>query len=313
MAQVALPRRRSQLARKEALWGYIFLLPWIIGFLVFIAGPMITSLYLGFTSYSIGPKFPAWIGFDNYVYAFTKDPQFWNSIIRTFEYALLIVPTSIVGSLLAAQLLNQRLKATTWFRTFFFLPHLTPAVAAVVVWIWLLNPQYGLVNDIIYKLTHQQGPGWLASPEWAIPSLVMIALWGAIGGNQMIIFLAGLQGIPHELYEASDIDGANSFQKFFNVTLPLLSPTIFFNLVLGIIGALQTFTTAFVGTGGGPAYATWFYALHIYNQAFSFSEMGYACALAWIFFIILLIFTAVQFRASLRWVYYQGEVNDGAS
>ena len=313
MAQVALPRRRSQLARKEALWGYIFLLPWIIGFLVFIAGPMITSLYLGFTSYSIGPKFPAWIGFDNYVYAFTKDPQFWNSIIRTFEYALLIVPTSIAGSLLAAQLLNQRLKATTWFRTFFFLPHLTPAVAAVVVWIWLLNPQYGLVNDIIYKLTHQQGPGWLASPEWAIPSLVMIALWGAIGGNQMIIFLAGLQGIPHELYEASDIDGANSFQKFFNVTLPLLSPTIFFNLVLGIIGALQTFTTAFVGTGGGPAYATWFYALHIYNQAFSFSEMGYACALAWIFFIILLIFTAVQFRASLRWVYYQGEVNDGAS
>lgn len=308
MAQIALPRRHSRLARKEALWGYIFLLPWIIGFLVFIAGPMIASLYLGFTSYSIGPKFPTWIGFDNYVYAFTKDPQFWNSIIRTFEYAILIVPTSIVGSLLAAQLLNQRLKATTWFRTFFFLPHLTPAVAAVVVWIWLLNPQYGLVNDIIYKLTHQQGPGWLASPEWAIPSLVMIALWGAIGGNQMIIFLAGLQGIPHELYEAADIDGANSFQKFFNVTLPLLTPTIFFNLVLGIIGALQTFTTAFVGTGGGPAYSTWFYALHIYNQAFSFSEMGYACALAWIFFIILLIFTAVQFRASLRWVYYQGEV-----
>ena len=231
-------------------------------------------------------------------------------MLLTFRYALIVVPFSLVGSLAAALLLNQALRGTTWFRTFFFLPHLTPIVAAAVLWGWIFNPDVGPINHWIRTITSSDNaPGWFRDPDWAMTGLVIMAMWGAIGGNTMLIFLAGLQGVPQELYDAAVVDGAGLWAKFRNVTVPMLTPTIFFNMVLGIIGALKVFAAAFIATEGGPAYATWFYALHIYDKAFRSFEMGYASALAWIFFFMLFVFTYVQFRQSRRWVYYAGEVD----
>jgi multiple sugar transport system permease protein len=295
------------MARQEAIFGYIFLLPWIIGFIVFVAGPILASLGLSLTQYNI-VKPPVYIGFANYVRAFTDDPLFFPSILRTFEYAVVIVPLGVGGALLVAVLLNQSLRFTNIYRTIFFLPHLTPVVASIFIWTWLLNPQFGFVNEVLFRVFRIVGPGWFNSKEWAIPSLILVALWGIIGGNMMMIFLAGLQGVPKDLYEVASIDGASTWRRFWNITLPMISPTLFFNTILAVIGALQTFTTAFVATNGGPAYASWFYALHIYATAFTFSEMGYAASLAWLFFIVLVGFTFVQFRASTRWVYYASEV-----
>lgn len=297
----------SGLARQEALYAYLFLLPWILGFVGFVAGPMVASLFLSLTRYNI-VKDPVFVGLENYYQALFRDPLFWSSLGRTFLYAAVVVPTGVTGALLTALLLNQGLRGTTLYRTLFFLPHLTPVVAAVFIWSWLLNPSFGLVNEVLWQLFRIKGPVWLGSKEWAIPSLILIALWGIIGGNLMMIFLAGLQGVPKELYEVAEIDGANAWQRFWNVTLPMISPTLFFNTVLAIIGALQTFTLAFVATQGGPAYATWFYALHIYTNAFNYFELGYAAALAWLFFVVLVTFTYLQFRFATRWVYYAGEV-----
>ena len=298
--------RLSGMARQEAIFAYLFLLPWLVGLFGFVIGPMIASLGLSLTTYNIVAP-PKFVGLDNYIRAFGSDPLFWSSLLRTFTYAVIIVPLGVAGALLVAVLLNQGLRGTSIYRTIFFLPHLTPAVAAVYIWAWLLNPQFGFVNELLFRLAHIQGPGWLGSKEWAIPAIVLIALWGILGGNMMMIFLASLQGVPKELYEVAEIDGARAWSKFRNVTLPMISPTIFFNTILAVIGALQTFTTAFVATNGGPAYATYFYALHIYNTAFTYTEMGYASALAWVFFVVLVTFTYLQFRASGRWVFYGGK------
>jgi len=302
------PRRGGlgSLRRREAIQGYLYLTPWVIGFVAFIGGPMLASLGLSLTSFGVTSA-PRFLGFANYVRALTDDPLFWDSLRRTFNYTFLAVPLGVVGSLLAAMLLNQGLRATTAYRTLFFLPSLTPVVAMAILWRWVFHADVGAVNYFLW-LIGIKGPGWLTTPEWAIPTLVIITLWGALGGNTMIIFLAGLQGVPQELQDAAAIDGANALQRFRHVTLPLLSPTLFFNLVLGIISALKVFTLAYVATGGGPAYATWFYALHIYTQAFKYFELGYASALAWIFFVVMLVFTYLQFRWSSRWVYYAGEV-----
>jgi len=300
-------RRRSGVARQEAIFAYIFLAPWILGFVFFVAGPILASLVLSLTTYNI-VQTPKFVGLGNYVQAFTQDPLFWGSLAKTFIYAAVVVPTGVGGALLVAILLNQGLRFTNLYRTIFFLPHLTPFVAAVFIWEWLLDPTFGFINNVIFVVAHVQGPGWLGSPDWALPALILIAFWAIIGGDMMLIFLAGLQGVPPELYEVASLDGANAWRRFWNITLPMISPTLFFNSILAVIGALQTFTTAFVATQGGPSYATYFYALHIYNTAFSYTEMGYASALAWIFFIILIAFTYVQFRASTRWVYYGGEV-----
>jgi multiple sugar transport system permease protein len=240
---------------------------------------------------------------------FTNDRLFWTALGLTFRYALILVPAALIGSLLAALLLNQALKGTAIFRTIFFLPHLTPVVAAAVLWGWLFNPEVGPINHFIRTITgSDEAPGWFRDPQWAMTGLIIMSMWGAIGGNGMVIFLAGLQGIPQELYEAASIDGAGPWAKFRSVTIPMLTPTIFFNLVLGIIGALRVFSAAYVATQGGPAYATWFYSLHIYTRAFRYFEMGYASALAWFFFFVLLVLTYIQFRGSKRWVYYAGEV-----
>jgi multiple sugar transport system permease protein len=291
--------------KREALEGYLYLAPWAVGVVVFIAGPMLTSLYLSFTKYNVMLP-PEFVGLRNYVTALTGDGLFLASLVRTFYYAVLVVPVGLALSLGIAMLLNRPLLLTTVWRTFFFLPTLTPVVAAALLWRWMLNPDVGIVNYLLAQVGIK-GPGWLASTEWAIPSLALIGLWVSVGGSRMIIFLAGLQSVPTELLEAAEIDGAGRWSKFVNVTLPMISPTIFFNLVLGIIFALRTFEMAFVATNGGPARATWFISLHIYQNAFVSFDMGYASALAWLFFIVLFVFTYLQFRMSDRWVYYASE------
>ena len=291
--------------RREAIEGILYTSPWIVGFIVFVAGPLIASLYLSFTKYNVlrPAKF---IGLQNYVVALTKDPLFLPSIGRTFYYAALLVPLSLIGSLVVAILLNQKLVATTAWRTMFFLPTLTPLIAASLLWRWMLNPDVGLVNYLLGQIGIK-GPGWLSSIEWAIPALVIMGLWASVGGSRMIIFLAGLQDVPKELLESAEIDGAGTWAKFWNITLPLITPTIFFNLILGIIFALRTFEAAFITTNGGPAYATWFISLHIYQNAFVSFDMGYASALSWLLFIILIVFTYLQFQLSGNWVFYAGE------
>lgn len=296
---------RSAMQSNEAKWGYIFLLPWLIGLLVFWIGPIIASAYFSLMEYDVLSA-PEWVGLANFSRAFTGDKQFWPSLARTFNYSILVVPFTIFGSLFLAILLNQKLKGTNIFRTIFFLPHLTPSVALAVLWIWLFHPSIGPVNTLL-EAVGIPGPGWLTSKFWAMDALIIISLWAGVGGNTMLIFLAGLQGVPQELLEAAEIDGAGRWAKFRNVTLPMISPTLLFNLILGVIGALKVFTLAFVATQGGPSFSTWFYALHIYQQAFAYFRMGYGSALAWIFVLILLTFTYIQLYSSKRWVYYAGE------
>jgi multiple sugar transport system permease protein len=295
------PRAREEIA------GWLWTSPWLLGFFLFVFGPMVASLYLSFTKYAIGGT-PQVIGMDNFVRALSgKDDLFWPSMGRTVEYAFVMVPIGIGLSLLAAMLLNQGLKGTSVFRTLFFLPSLTPIVAAAVIWRWLYQPDFGAINWLLWQLGVDEGPRWLTSPSLALPSLMLIGLWASVGGGAMVIFLAGLQGVPRELHDAAAIDGANAWQRFRNVTLPLMTPTIFFNLVIGIIAALKVFALAVLATQGGPNYATWFFNLHLYNNAFQFFEMGYASALAWIFFLLVVTLTFLNVRWSRSWVYYEGE------
>lgn len=289
--------------RREALQGYAFISPWIIGFLIFTLGPMLISLYYSFTQFHIQTA-PQFVGLENYQYAFNTDRLFWLAVKRTLTWTLYTVPLGIAGSLLAAVLLNQKLKGVAVYRTCFFLPHLTPVVAAAILWTWILQPDIGILNSTL-DTVGIRGPKWLQSVDWALPSLAMISLWTGIGGNKMLIFLAGLQAIPETLYEAADIDGATSSQKFWKITLPMISPAMFFNLILGIIASFQVFSMAFVTTGGGPAYATHFYALHLYQQAFVSFDMGYGSALAWIFFAAVLVLTLAQLWLQKHWVYYE--------
>jgi multiple sugar transport system permease protein len=306
-AAPALTRRRmSARRRRHILEGYLFSSPWLVGYLLLTFGPAVASFIFSFTDYNVISP-PQYIGLQNYIDALTQDQQFWPSLGRTFYYACVAVPLGVVGSLIVALLLNIKVKGASVFRTLFFMPSLVPIVASTVLWVWMLQPDWGLVNPILWQLFGIQGPRWFQSTEWAIPALITLALWTGVGGTRMIIFLAGLQGVPEELYDASKVDGAGRWGRFRHVTVPMITPTIFFNLVLGIIGALQVFTSAFVATGGGPAYATWFYALHIYKNAFQYFNMGYASALAWMFAVVIIFLTWVQLKTSRMWVYYGGE------
>ncbi len=302
-----LRRRRVSLSRKEALLGYAYVSPWLAGFVIFTAGPLIVSAYLSLTDYQIlvAPRF---VGLANYAHALSgADSTFWPAVYNTIYFAVIFVPLSIAGSLAAALLLNVGIPGQAVFRTMFFIPSITPVIAAVFVWIWILSPDFGPLNNLLYAVGIQ-GPGWLGSPLWSKPALILMALWSAIGGSTMIIFLAGLKGVPTELYEASDIDGASTWQKFLNVTLPMLSPTVFFNLVVGLIGALRVFTAAYVATNGGPMNSTMFYMLYLFNDAFKYLYMGYASALAWLFVLVALALVVTQVWIGRKWVYYEGEV-----
>jgi len=301
-------RPMSAQARREEIYGWLFAAPWILGFLLFTAGPMLASFYLSFTRYSISAP-PIFVGLANYQQALSgQDPLFWPSLRRTLTYAGTLVPLGLCGSMLIALLLNQNLRGGSVFRTLFFLPYLVPSVASAVLWQWLFQPEFGSINGLLGAIGIK-GPLWLADARWAMPSLMVIALWGTIGGPTMVIFLAGLQGVPTELHEAASLDGAGSLQRFFRITLPLMSPTIFFNLVVGLIGALKVFEVALIATKGGPDYATWFFILHLYQTAFQNVEMGYASALAGVFFVIVVTLTIINVQLSRRWVYYEGEQN----
>ncbi len=298
------PARLSRGSR-EALLGFAYISPWILGFVLFILSPFVASFLLSFSHYAIATP-PRWAGLANFQRALFEDYLFWRALRITTTYVVVSVPVGITVSLLLAVLLDQPIHGNTVFRTLFFLPTLTPVVAATLLWKWLLHPEVGLVNTVLWEQLRIAGPGWLSSPDWALPSVIMIALWGSVGGGRMIIFLAALQGVPQELYEAAEIDGAGGVHKFRHVTVPIITPAVFFNLVIGLIGAFSVFDIAYVGTDGGPMYSTWFYMLHLVRQALTSFDMGYASALAWILFLILILLTFVQLKLSSRWVYYAG-------
>lgn len=296
-------RRSSRAARRETLTFYLLISPWIIGFLWFVLGPLVASLGFSFTRWDLLSR-PEPIGLRNYTRLLT-DKLFWQSLSVTVRYTLMYVPAELVGGLLLALLMNQvTVRGIRAVRTIYYLPTVISGVAFVVVWMWLFQPEAGLINATL-AIFGIQGPRWLADPQTALIALWLMSLWGL--GRAAIIYLAGLKSIPQELYEAAAIDGAGSWQAFWSVTLPMLSPTIFFNLVLSVIATFQTFTSAFVATSGGPLDSTLFYVLYLYRRAFQDFQMGYASALAWVLFLIILALTLLIVRSSQFWVYYEGE------
>ncbi len=315
MATTLPPRSNSRRfwtpARKETLNGWLFALPWALGLILFTAGPMLFSMYAGFTRYNITTA-PIWIGLENYQDIF-QDRFFWKSLYNTFWMVIVKTPIVIVFSIGIALLLNIEMPGAKFFRSIIYLPNVLSGVAAIFLWKWILAPN-GLLNRGLAYLSIN-GPGWFVDPDWMKPGLVMMGMWW-IGGN-VLIYLAALKGIPRSIYEASEIDGAGGWAKTLRITLPLITPAIFFQVVTSIIGTFQIFTTAYVIVGieanavtGGPRQALLFYVLYLYNRAFgrvgpAGFQMGYASALAWILFLIILAVTLVQLTLSRRWVYYE--------
>lgn len=281
--------------------GLLFITPWLITFLWFTLGPFIASIYLSFTNYRfIG--LPSWVGLDNYVRLFTDDAKFIRSIINTLYYTAVHVPGIMIMAFFVAILLNQKVKGQPIYRTAFYLPSVTAGVATAYLWILLLQPN-GLVNQFL-GLVGIDGPNWLTSSTWAMPALILMSFWGL--GTTMIIYLAALQGIPQHLYEAASVDGAGVIRKMWHVTVPMMTPAIFLTAVLQIIGSWQVFTQALIVTNGGPRDSTLFILLHLYRTGFEYFQMGYASAIAWVLFVIILVFTILQFGIARRWVYYEG-------
>lgn len=294
--------------KAEHKQGWLFVSPWVVGFVLLTAGPMVYSLYLSFTASSLLSP-PQWVGLENYRRMFA-DPIFYRSLGNTAYYAALGVPLGLILSLGLALLLDAPVRGLGFFRTLFFLPSVTNTVALSILWLWLLNPEFGLINLALARFG-LEGPLWLQDETWAKPALVLMSLWTV--GGQMIICLAALQGVPPELKEAAAIDGAGPVRRFFAVTLPLISPALLFNLIMGLVGALQVFTQAFVMTGGvqpgsegGPNQSTLFIVLYIYKKAFQEYDMGYASALAWALFLIITVCTWIAWRVSKSRVHYEG-------
>lgn len=298
--------RLSPSRRREALAFYLTISPWLLGFILLMVGPMLYSLYISFTRWDLLSD-PVWIGPVNYLEKMPSDPRFWQSLMVTLIYTAAYVPLELAGGLFLALLVCNQIPGVRVFRTIFYLPTVLAGVAFAVVWLWMLNPRGGLVNLALAQVGID-GPRWLLDPDWALSALVMMSFWG--WGRAMLIYLAGLQNIPGELYESAAIDGATGWSRFRYITIPLLSPTIFFNLILSVIGTFQTFTNAFVATNGGPLDATLFFVLYLYKQAFELLNMGYASALAWVLFVIILTLTLVIFRTQRFWVFYAGERAD---
>lgn len=287
---------------REELEAYLFLLPWIAGFLIFLVGPLAASLYFSVTQYNILLP-PQPVGTANFVTLFTDDPLFLKSLRVTAVYTFVSVPLTVVAGYLIALLLNQKVRGLSVWRTIFYLPAVVSGVAVAVMWLWVFHPDAGIVNSFLWSLGIE-GPRWFSDPDWALGTLILTSLWGVGGG--MVIYLAGMQGVPTHLYEACELDGAGAWRRFLHVTLPMTTTVIFFNLLMGIIGSWQVFTSAFVITSGGPANSTLFYVLYLYRQGWEYFRMGYASALAWVLFFIILFFTLMVFRSS-GWVYYEGE------
>lgn len=292
--------RHMNIKTQQKVYGLLFAAPWILGFIIFTLYPITQAIRYSFMDYNILQE-PVFIGFDNYKYMFSKDLLFYKSLYNTAYYVIFQVPLSIVVGLAIALMLNKDIKGIAVYRTMFYMPSIVPIVAGTILWKWMFHQQYGILTNLV-EFFGVPAPGWLTDPGFAKNSIIIMALWGAGGG--MIIYLAGLKNIPKMYYESAVLDGAGAFRKFFNITLPLLTPTIFFQLIMGIIGSFQIFTQAYVMTGGGPNDATLFYYLHLFYSAFKHWKMGYACALAWILFAIIMFFTVINFTLSKKWVHY---------
>ncbi len=289
-------------ARREALVFYLMISPWLIGLVLFIVYPMARSLYLSFTRYQIGHE-PIVTGLGNFN-RLLEDGDFWRSLRVTLLYVLGSVPGQTAIAIGIALLLAQKIRGVNFWRTIYFLPSVVSAVAIAVLWFYVFNPQYGLVNTLLAAIGIK-GPGWVFDENWALPSLILMSWWTV--GAQVVIYLAGIKAIPQVLYEAVEIDGGGSWARFRHVTLPMLSPVIFFNLILGLINAFQVFDGPMVLTNGGPNKATLTYMLNLYKQAFDFGNLGYASTLAWVLFLIIMGLTALVLRSSALWVYYESE------
>jgi multiple sugar transport system permease protein len=295
---------------KNTLLGLAFISPWLLGFLWLTLYPLVASLYYGFTEYAILSD-PIWIGPQNFITMLTKDKFFWISVQNTLFFVVVSVPLGTIGSIAIALLLNNKVRFMSIYRTIYYVPTVVPVVATVLLWGWILNPQVGPLNYLL-GLVGIKGPGWLADPNWSKPALIVISLWGL--GASTVIYLAGLQDIPGHLYEAAELDGANWYQKIFKITLPLLSPTILFNIIMGLINGFQYFSQAFIGgaiTGGNteasmgpPLSSLLFYNLYLYRNAFGYFQMGYASAMAWLLLIFVLLLTLLLFKLTGRFVYY---------
>lgn len=294
-------RGHSMLLRREAIDGYLFISPWLIGFVLWVAGPMLAAVALSLMQWDLFSP-PRWIGLANFRRLF-QDNLVGISLWNTAYYTFLNVPLRLLIALGTALLLNQQLRFQSVFRTAFYLPAVMPAVANAILWLWIYNPDFGLANQLLEFLGLPR-LRWLWDPSTSKPAFILMGLWEV--GNAMVIFLAGLQSIPPTLYEAADIDGASWWHRFRYVTLPMLSPVILFNMIIGIIGSFQIFTAAYLLTNGGPQHSTLFTVLYLYRLGFEQFAMGYASALAWLLFMIILVFSLAQLRLSQAWVYYEG-------
>jgi len=293
-------KRNPELAREErAFW--LFISPWALGFLLFTGGPIIASLFLSFADYNVVDS-PKIVGLQNFIDLF-HDKLFYKSLSVTFYYAILAVPFTIVSSIILALLLNNKIKGQAVFRTLYYTPSIVSGVSISFLWLWLLNPDFGVINSLLSDWFGIKGPGWFTKPNTVIPSMVLMQLT-SIGGT-MVIFLASLQSLPSDLYEAASIDGAGRLTKFFKITVPLISPVILFNAVIGIISSFQVFTQAYVITKGGPDWNSYFYVLYLFNTAFAQFRMGYASAQAWILFIVIFALTMFSLWVSRRLIYYE--------
>ncbi len=292
--------RLSRMARREMYTAWLFILPWVLGFLFFLALPIALSVYYSFTSFNVFQP-PRWIGTANFR-ALSTDPLFWKALYNTAYYTFISVPLMMAISLGVALLLNSKLRGMRIFRTIFFLPSVLSGVGVALLWLWIFNPDYGLIN-LLLSYFGIEGPLWLYSPQWAKPAMIIMSLWGL--GGVMVINLAGLQSVPEQLYEAARVDGANNWAQFRYVTLPMLSPTLFFNFITLTIGSFQVFSQAYIMTGGGPVHATLFYVLYLFQTAFENLRMGYASAMAWILFFVIVGVSLFQLAVSRRLVYYE--------
>jgi multiple sugar transport system permease protein len=297
-------RRGSErsIERSQAKWGYLFIAPCIVGLALFSFGPMIYSLVVSFTEWDmITPA--RFIGAGNYK-EILNEPLVGVSIRATLYYALLVVPLATIVTFLAAVLLNAKIKGISVFRTIFYIPSIVPIVASSALWLYLFNPMFGLFNTV-FKSLGLPPQNFIFSQGGAVPWLAVMGVW--MSGNAVVIYLAGLQGISRELYEASELDGANAIQSFSHITVPMMSPIIFYNMLMALIGAMQAFTQVFIMTSGGPNNASLFFSLYLYREAFKYQRMGYASALSWVLFLIIAAFTAIIFRSSSRWVFYENK------
>jgi multiple sugar transport system permease protein len=299
--------KKSAIERRNLRNGLIFCAPIIVSLSALTLYPVLASLYYSFCNYPM-LKPPVWVGMANYK-TLIHDPVFYKSLYNTVYYAIYATPIGLTFAFLLALLLNQKVKGLAVFRTMFFVPSIVPVVAGSVLWGWLFNPQYGLINTILQAMhvPAQYIPGWMGDPIWSKPALIIMSTWGV--GGTMLIYLAGLQDVPMSMYEAAEIDGASPLQKLWHITVPFMSPHIFFTLVMGFIGAFQYFTQAYVMTGGtgGPIDSTRFFSLYLFQNAFQYWKMGYACAMAWILFVVISLFTLILSKTSARYVYYGGE------